>query len=242
MVADKTEFRERSMSPTGEPFDPSLVVFAALAIFVLWKLRSVLGMRVDRDAPPPAQFQPPGRASLRPTPLPGAPPADDLPPVRHEDRWNGVAEGNPAAAEGLDAIAAADPRFDGHAFLDGARRAYEMIVGAFASGDRDALRPLLSKEVFDGFAGEIARREAAGETMETAIVAIDSALVESARAAPRLNEITVRFAVRLMNVRKDKTGEVVEGGGAVPVEELWTFARDPRAADPNWKLTATRAA
>ncbi|WP_424360543.1 Tim44/TimA family putative adaptor protein [Methylocystis parvus] len=229
------------MSPTGEPFDPSLVVFAALAVFVLWKLRSVLGVRVDRETPPPAAFQP-RRAPLGPSALPGAPPAEDLPPVRHEDRWNGVADKNPAAAEGLDAIAAADSRFDGHAFLDGARRAYEMIVAAFARGDRDTLRPLLSKEVFDGFAGEIARREAAGETVETAIVAIDSALVDSASAAPRLNEITVRFAVRLMNVRKDKAGEVIEGGNTMPVEELWTFARDPRAGDPNWKLTATRAA
>lgn len=230
------------MSPTGEPFDPSLIVFAALALFVVWKLRSVLGVRVDREETPPSVRFPPRRAPLGPAPLPGAPPADDLPPVRHEDRWNGVAQKNPAAAEGLDAIAAADSRFDGHAFLDGARRAYEMIVGAFASGDRDALRPLLSKEVFDGFAGEIARREAAGETVETAIVAVDSVLVEGARAAPRLNEITVRFAVRLINVRKDKAGEVIEGGGAQPVEELWTFARDPRAPDPNWKLVVTRAA
>jgi predicted lipid-binding transport protein (Tim44 family) len=99
----------------------------------------------------------------------------------------------------------------------------------------------LSKEVFDGFAGEIARREASGETVETAIVAIDSALVDSASAAPRLNEITVRFAVRLITIRRDKAGETIEGGHTTPVVELWTFARDPRASDPNWKLVATRA-
>ncbi len=227
------------MSPTGEPFDPSLIVFAALAIFVVWKLRSVLGVRVDREEAPPAQF----RAPLRPAPLPGAPPAEEVGSAAPEERWKGVVDRGAAAAEpGLDAIAAADPRFDGRGFLDGARRAYEMIVSAFAKGDRDTLRPLLSKEVFDGFAGEIARREQAGETMETAIVAIDSALVEAARAAPRLNEITVRFTVRLMSIRKDKAGETIEGGHTTPVEELWTFARDPRAADPNWKLVATRAA
>lgn len=229
------------MSPSGEPFDPSLIVFAALAIFVVWKLRSVLGVRVDRDAPPPTQFEP-RRAPMGPAPLPGAAPADDLPAVRPEDRWKGVAENRAEAITGLDAIAAADPRFDGKGFVEGARRAYEMIVSAFAKGDRDALRPLLAKDVFDGFAGEIARREAEGETVETAIVAIDSALVDSASAAPRLNEITVRFAVRLMNIRKDKAGEVIEGGATTSVEELWTFARDPRASDPNWKLVATRAA
>jgi predicted lipid-binding transport protein (Tim44 family) len=225
------------MSPTGEPFDPSLIVFAALAIFVVWKLRSVLGVRVDREEAPPAQF----RAPLRAAPLPGAPPADDVaPPVAAEARWKGVIEKDSAAEPGLDAIAAADPRFDGPGFLDGARRAYEVIVTAFAKGDRDTLRPLLAKEVFDGFAGEIARREQAGDTMEIAIVAIDSALVEAARAESRLNEITVRFAVRLMTVLKDKAGETIDGGATRPVEELWTFARDPRAADPNWKLVATR--
>ncbi len=228
------------MSPSGEPFDPSLIVFAALAIFVVWKLRSVLGVRVDREEAPPAQFQP-RRSPLAPARLPGAPPAADFPAPRAEDRWEGVVDKEGAAASGLDAIAAADPRFDGRGFLDGARRAYEIIVTAFAKGDRDTLRPLLSRDVFDGFAGEIARRETAGETMETAIVAIDTALIDAARAAPRLNEITVRFAARLMTIRKDKAGEVIEGGHTAPVEEFWTFARDPRATDPNWKLVATRA-
>lgn len=227
------------MSPTGEPFDPSLIVFAALAIFVVWKLRSVLGVRVDREEAPPAQFP----APLRPAPLPGAPPSGDVAPAAPAARWKGMVDKESAAAEpGLDAIAAADPRFDGRGFLEGSRRAYEVIVTAFAKGDRDTLRPLLSKEVFDGFAGEIQRREEAGETVETDIVAIDSALIEAARAAPRLNEITVRFAVRLMTLRKDKAGETIGGAHTTPVEELWTFARDPRASDPNWKLVATRSA
>jgi predicted lipid-binding transport protein (Tim44 family) len=228
------------MSPSGEPFDPSLIVFAALAVFVIWKLRSVLGMRIDREEAPPAQFEP-RRAPLAPVRVTEAPATGSVAGERPQDRWRDVAAADTPAAAGLDAIAAADPRFDGPAFLDGARRAYEIIVTAFARGDRDTLRPLLSKDVFDGFAGEIARREQAGETMETAIVAIDRALVEAARTAPRLNEIAVRFAVRLITIRKDKAGETIDGGTTTPVEELWTFARDPRAADPNWKLVATRA-
>lgn len=225
------------MSPTGEPFDPSLVVFAALAIFVVWKLRSVLGLRIDRE-PPPEQFAP--RPMGRPAPLPGAPPAEDIAPVNPEERWKGVID-RQEAVPALDAIAAADPRFDGRSFLDGARRAYEMIVAAFAKGDLDILRPLLSKDVFDGFAHEIARRAAAGETLETAIVSIDQSLVDSASAAPRRNQITVRFAVRLQRILRDKAGEIIDGGNTHPVEELWTFERDPRASDPNWKLVATRA-
>jgi predicted lipid-binding transport protein (Tim44 family) len=224
------------MSPTGEPFDPSLVVFAALAIFVIWKLRSVLGLRIDRE-PPPSQFAP---RPMGPSRLPGAPPVEEVAAANPEDRWKGVIDRQEAAAA-LDAIVAADSRFDGRAFLDGARRAYEMIVGAFAKGDRDALRPLLSKDVFDGFSHEIARREGAGETLETAVVAIDQTLIDSASSSPRQNEITVRFAVRLLSIRRDKSGETIEGGNTLPVEELWTFARDPRASDPNWKLVATRA-
>jgi predicted lipid-binding transport protein (Tim44 family) len=226
------------MSPSGEPFDPSLIVFAALAIFVIWKLRSVLGIRVDREeAPPSAQFTP---RPMGPRPLPGAPPTEEVAPVNPEERWKGVID-KEDAAPALDAIADADSRFDGRAFLDGSKRAYEMIVTAFAKGDSDTLRPLLAKDVFDGFAHEIARREAAGETLETAIVAIDSALIDSASAAPRNNEITVRFAVRLLSIRRDKNGDTIDGGNTLPVEELWTFARDPRASDPNWKLVATRA-
>jgi predicted lipid-binding transport protein (Tim44 family) len=226
------------MSPSGEPFDPSLIVFAALAIFVIWKLRSVLGIRVDREAPPPsAQFAP---RPMGPRSLPGAPPSEDVTPVKPEERWKGVID-KEEVAPALDAIAAADSRFDGRAFLDGSKRAYEMIVTAFAKGDRDTLRPLLAKDVYDGFAHEIARREAAGETLETAIVAIDSAVIDSASAAPRHNEITVRFAVRLLSIRRDKNGDTIDGGNTLPVEELWTFARDPRASDPNWKLVATRA-
>ncbi|MEF3366900.1 Tim44/TimA family putative adaptor protein, partial [Methylocystis sp. 9N] len=176
-------------------------------------------------------------------PLPGAAPLTEAQSrLSGAERWDGVAEKGVAAAwSGLDAIAAADPSFDGKTFLDGARRAYEMIVVAFAKGDRDTLAPLLSKEVFDGFAAEIARREEAGETMETAVVAMDSATVDAARAVGGRNEVTVRFATRLMNVRRDRAGETIDGGQTRKVVERWTFARDPKAANPNWKLVATQA-
>lgn len=228
---------------SGEPFDPSLIIFAALAVFVIWKLRSVLGVRIDRDAPLTG-FEP-RSASLRPAPLPGAPPPSDAPPAPRDEseRWLGVAEkGEPAVWSGLDAVALADPQFDGRAFLNGARRAYEMIVSAFARGDRETLRRLLSEQVYEGFATEIARREQSGETVETAVVAIDSAVVDAARAAPRANEVTVRFVSRLMRKRLDKNGETLEDGRTQRVEERWTFARDSNAGDRGWKLIATQAA
>jgi len=228
------------MAPSGEVFDPSLVVFAALAVFIVWKLRSVLGVRVDRETPPQARFepfQPPARnAGVVSAPAAAGRAASQQVPLR----WEGVADTDKARA-GLDAVAAADRRFDGQQFLEGARRAYEMIVEAFARGDRETLQPLLSKEVFDGFNAEIARREEKGETLETAVVAIDSATIDSARALPKRNEIAVRFATRLMQVRRDRNGEMLEDGRTTPVVESWTFARDPGASDPNWKLVATRA-
>jgi predicted lipid-binding transport protein (Tim44 family) len=228
------------MGSTGGPFEPELIVFAALAIFIIWKLRSVLGVRVDRDAPPSSHLAtgraaPPAAASFhaptRPSPEKKA---------EAESRWAGVADKDSAGWAGLDAIALGDPGFDGLAFISGARRAYEMIVAAFARGDRAALQPLLSEATFEGFESEIRRREAAGETLETAIVAIDGMKVVSARAQPGLNEIVLRIEARLLQIRRDRDGQTIEGGRTIPVIEIWTFARDPRAADPNWKLVATR--
>lgn len=230
------------MPSSGDPFDPMLIVFAVLAVFVIWRLRSVLGVRIEREDAPTRAFE--RRVSpVGSSPLPGAAPLEPKPAARSSaERWDGVAaKGVPAAWSGLDAIAAADPRFDGKAFLDGARRAYEMIVVAFAKGDRDRLRTLLSQDAFDGFAAEISRREAAGDTLETAVVAIDSATVEDARATPGANEVTVRFVTRLMSVHKDRTGETLDGGHTRRVVENWTFARKTDAADPNWKLVATKA-
>lgn len=228
------------MPPNGDPLDPTLIVFAALAVFVIWRLRSVLGVKVEREDAPRAlqRTAPVGRV-----PLPGAEPPGPATPSRPAtERWEGVAaKGVAPAWSGLDAIAAADSRFDGKAFLAGARRAYEIVVEAFARGDRDRLRDLLSNDVFGGFAAEIDRREAAGETLDSGVVAIDSAVVEDARAAPGRNEITVRFEARIMSVRKDRAGAQIDGGSARRVVESWTFARDPHASDPNWKLVATKA-
>ena len=232
--------------PNGEPFDPSLVLFAALAVFVVWKLRSVLGVKTDRETPAPGAIAPRGPSSVG-APPPGAVPLDGAPPNSRPamaDRWKGLAAVDSAAWAGLDAISAADPHFDGKAFVAGARRAYEIIVEAFAKGDSHALRNLLSEDVFDGFAKEIARREAAGETVETAVVAIDKAMIDAARATPQGAELTVRFETKLMTTRRDRDGEFIDGAHdrTERVVELWTFARDRRSNDANWRLVATQSA
>jgi predicted lipid-binding transport protein (Tim44 family) len=229
--------------PSSEPFDPSILVFAALAVFVIWKLRSVLGVRVDRETPTSRRFQRP--SSVETAPLPGAPPLESaaLAP-QSPDRWKGLAEPGSEAWAGLDAIAAADPGFSGEAFVDGARKAYEMIVNAFAKGDRDSLHNLLAKDVYDSFAREIDGREKRGEKVETALVSIDEATIASAQAEAGTNRITVRFVSQLISARRNRAGEIIDGSldKASRIVDLWTFARSPRSRDPNWKLVATETA
>jgi predicted lipid-binding transport protein (Tim44 family) len=224
-------------------FDPTLLVFAALAVLVLWKLRSVLGERSDRDISGAGRYQPQG-APFRSRTAQSAPPPASAARNQADDRWDGLAEKGSKSWAGLDAIAAADPNFSGPAFIEGARKAYEMIVMAFAKGDRETLRRLLSAEVFDNFAGEISAREARGETVESELVSIDAATVEDARAQAQSNVVTVRFASRLITARKNREGEIIEGALDHPaaIVDLWTFSRNPKAQDPNWRLVATESA
>ena len=223
--------------------DLTTLIFAALAIFVLWKLRSVLGTRTGAEKPP---LDPAARRQPPPTPsdsgnvvrLPGAANDRGAPPV---ERWKGVAEaGSPLAAR-LDEIGAVDPSFTGQQFLSGAKAAYEMIVTAFAAGDRQTLRPLLAADVFDSFEGEMAAREKAGEKVETTFVSIDKATIEDAQMRAGAAQVTVRFQSKLITATRDRDGKVVDGDPekVMDVVDLWTFARNPKTRDPNWKLVAT---
>ena len=226
-------------------FDLSILVFAAVAVFVIWKLWSVLGVRTDREGSIADRLRSRGRAgSSGATRLRDASPTPGPPPIALEpsvDRWKGFAEPGGSVWAGLDAIAASDPSFSGEAFLEGARKAYEMIVLAFARGDRDTLHNLLSKDVYDSFAREIDGREKRGERAETAVVSIDEATIQDAQAHRGSNRITVRFVSRLISAHRNKAGEIIEGSldAEVTIVDLWTFARNPASRDPNWKLVAT---
>lgn len=225
------------------------IIFLALAVFIFLRLRNVLGQRtgserpyerVNRDAPRPAD-------NSNVVPLPGtvidqAPlaPGELAPAV---DRWKGIAEPGSALAAGLDAVAAQDSTFDPQYFLTGARSAYEMIVQAFASGDRRALKDLLSKEVYDSFDAAIRAREQAGHTTETRFVSIDKAEFVAAEQRDRIANLTVRFVSQMITATRDKAGTVVEGSPdkVTDVTDIWTFARDTSSRDPNWKLVRTES-
>jgi len=234
--------------------DMSTIVFAIIAIFVVWKLRSVLGTRNGAERPPidpgvGPNLGPNGANAPKPmgqvVHLPTAP-RDGVAPTGAASsdpltRWKGFAEPDSKVATGFDAIAAADPGFSPDGFLAGARSAYEMIVTAFAKGDRATLGNLLAPEVLDNFVKAIEARAARAETMETTLVSIDSATFEDARLSGANAQISVRFAAKLISNTRDKTGAVTEGSAESVVDHLdvWTFSRDTGSRNPNWQLSAT---
>ena len=164
-------------------------------------------------------------------------------PAEPVDRWKGIAEPGSALATGLDAIAREDKSFDARNFLTGARAAYDMIVTAYAAGDRKQLKSLLGKEVYDGFESAIKEREQKGETVETRFVAIDGADLSAAEQRGKTAQLTVRFRSQLISVTRAKDGAVIDGNPdkVTDVTDVWTFARDVSSRDPNWKLVATEA-
>jgi predicted lipid-binding transport protein (Tim44 family) len=232
-------------------FDIYTIIFLALAVFIFLRLRSVLGQRTGRERPPydPYSAREPVRTSTNDNVVTLPPRAGDVAPKPGEDvappveRWKGIAEPGSATAIGLDALAAQDPSFDARHFLTGARQAYEMIVTAYAQGDRRSLKNLLSREVYEGFEAAIRERETKGEKAETRFVSIDKADITGAEVKAKSAQVTVRFVSQLVSVTRDRSGNVIDGSPdkVSDVTDVWTFARDLASRDPNWKLIATEA-
>ncbi len=214
-----------------------IILFAMIAAFLVLRLRSVLGRRTGnerrRDLFPPR----PARVAEKSVgDKAGVAGAEILAPVS-------TANPRPAnsVADGLARIQRADPGFDPNHFLDGARVAFEIIVTAFAKGDKAALRPLLSDDVFRPFAQTIDERATAKETVETRGLKLDEAEIVEADLYGRTARITVRLVSHQITVTRAMDGSIVDGDPDHPVEktDYWTFARDTRSSDPNWTLVAT---
>jgi predicted lipid-binding transport protein (Tim44 family) len=231
-------------------FDIYTIIFLALAVFIFLRLRSVLGQRTGRERPPYDPYS--AHEPARPAPekvvalanrTPEAAPQTPAAPPEPVERWKGIAEQGSPVATGLDAIAGAAPDFDAKHFLTGARAAYEMIVSAYAEGERRTLKNLLSREVYDGFEAAITEREKRGDTVESRFVSIDNAEIAAAELRGRTAQMTVRFQSKLVSVTRGKDGNVIDGNAekVTDVTDVWTFARDLTSRDPNWKLVATEA-
>jgi predicted lipid-binding transport protein (Tim44 family) len=230
-------------------FDIWTIAFLALAIVIFVKLRSVLGQRTGRERPPYDPYSAPdtvrNSATDKVIPLPqrGSEPIKTTEPNGAADRYAGVAPAGSPVAKGLDAIIAADKNFNVAHFIAGARSAYEMIVTAYAEGDRRGLKNLLAREVYDGFEAVIREREGRGETAETRFVSIDTTEIAAAELRGKIAQITLRFVSQLVSATRDRNGTVIDGSTekVTNVTDIWTFARDVTSRDPNWKLVATEA-
>jgi predicted lipid-binding transport protein (Tim44 family) len=242
-----------ALEPESESdVDIYTIIFLALAVFIFLRLRSVLGQRTGSERPPYDRAAPNvvqrTQDNNNVVPMPGAvidqaplAPSADVAPA---DRWKDVAEPGSPLAAGLDAIAAHDSSFDPRHFISGARSAYEMIVLAFANGDRRSLKDLLSSEVYDSFEAVIKDREKHEQKTETRFVSIDKAELVSAEARDRAAQLTVRFVSQMISVTRDKAGTIVDGNPdkVADITDVWTFARDTTSRDPNWKLVGTGSA
>ena len=214
-----------------------VLIAALIAIFLVYRLMSVLGRRTGHERQRPNPFEPVDRGEAAGAKN-EAGATDNV--VALPDR---VRAGREGAVPGLTELKIADPSFDENAFVQGAQIAFGMIVEAFAKGDVETLRPLLSQPLMDGFENAIGAREAAGEHRETRVEKILAVDLLEARLDDATALITVKFVSSQVDVTRDSQGTVTEGDPDAPTEvtDIWTFARDTRARDPNWILVETRS-
>ncbi|CDZ30014.1 Import inner membrane translocase subunit Tim44 [Neorhizobium galegae bv. officinalis] len=220
--------------------------FLVAAVLIFLQLRSVLGRRTGSEKPPFDPYSPrdvaknPGGDDGKVVTLPRRDATDD------EQRYadvDAVAKPDTPLNAALREVVKSDPSFRPREFLNGARMAYEMIVMAFADGDRKTLKGLLSKEVFDGFDAAITDRESRGEVVKSTFVGIDKADITHAAVKDAEEQITVRIVSQLISATYDKAGALIDGDQETVAEvtDIWTFARDIRSRDPNWRLVATES-
>ena len=211
------------------------------------RLGSVLGRRTGNE---PSPFDPQVNRTGSPAgrdnvvPLPGrAPNADRAGDHVDLETLARFAAPDTPLFNGLRDISERDRTFDPGHFLNGAKVAYEMIVSAFADGDKSQLKGLLEPDVYDGFLSAIKDRESRGERVESTFVGIESAKLTDAELEGSTVRLSVRFVSELITATRDKAGEVIDGNpeSAQTVRDVWTFSRDLKNRDPNWKLAATEA-
>ena len=239
------------------------LVALVIAVIVIVRLRSVLGRRTGDESARYEKYkeQEAARETARANEAAAADKVVTLPrrdrpagaaaatavvepDVNQEQRMTKFAGGNPAVAKGLIDIVRADPSFDPDGFMKGGRAAYEMIVMAFAEGNRKVLKDLLSPDVYAGFDAAITEREQRKETVEQTFVGISGAEVVEADLRGGVAQLTVRFVSDLISATKNTAGEVINGDvrRIKEVVDIWTFSRSVPGSSPNWHLVATQPA
>ena len=221
----------------GFPID--LVLFGMIAAFLVLRLRSILGRRTGFERPPEL------RPDLRRRLFGGGVIEGKAEPVAEAPQKPARVLPDPVSPPGqaLARMRGVDRSFDPARFLDGAEAAFRMIVTAFAAGNREALKPLLSEDTWRAFDLSIGAREQAGETQRTEVKAINAATIEAADLRGSIADITVRFVSDQVNLTLGRDGHPVSGTDALTeIVDVWTFERDLASGDPTWRLVSARSA
>ncbi len=233
-----------------DSLDITTLLFLIVAVIIFLRLRSVLGRRTGNERPRYDPTLANGNGATAKENVVTLPRAEQRRAkddgefaASFETKLKNIAPVGSELAGKLAEIARADPDFDPNRFLEGAKTAYEMIVTAFAHGNRKMLKQLLSREVYDSFIAAINEREKAGETVDFSFVGINKAEITDAGLANKISQVTVKFISELITSTRDKAGAVIDGDPkrVREVTDIWTFARDVTSRDPNWKLIATEA-
>jgi predicted lipid-binding transport protein (Tim44 family) len=244
-----------------EKIDLFTLISLIVAVIVILKLRSVLGRRtgdeearVERYRAERARQEASTASTDNVVAMPrrerdaaAAAPGAEATQAEAEERIKTYPSVEPAARAGLIEIARLDPAFDPDSFIRGAKQAYEMIVTAFAEGNRKLLRDLLSRDVNDGFTRAITERETRGEQLDQSFVGIEKADILESEVKSGIASITVRFVSELISATRDKAGAIISGDTQriKEVTDIWTFSRDISTArartNPNWRLIATQS-
>lgn len=210
-----------------------LLVLAGIAVFLILRLRSVLGTREGFEKPPVQQSSPKSERRGNFEIIEGGPDPDIVDHVPADS----------PAAEALAKMKAIEPGFSVSEFLSGARGAYEMILMGFEKGDLDEIKPFLSDDVYESFAFVVNDRTDKGLTVEAEFIGVKELQLVDAEFddATREGELTVRFLGQLSFAVRDRAGEVVDGDpkSIKTQRDVWTFAREMGSNDPNWQLVAT---
>lgn len=238
-----------------EFFDFGTIFFFVAAVVIFLQLRNVLGRRTGNEKPPVDPYSSARKNETSPASsdgdnvvaLPRRPGAQT--DTAEEElaldfkTIDAVAPVGTPLNDNLRALRAVDPFFDPKTFINGVKLAYEMIVMSFADGDRKVLKSLLSKEVYEGFVAAIDEREKRGEKQHSSFVGVEKAAIASVEMKGSDAHITVNLVSQLISSTLDKDDKLIDGDpdAVVEIKDLWTFARDTSAKDPNWKLVATEA-
>jgi predicted lipid-binding transport protein (Tim44 family) len=231
-----------------EFFDIPTLIVIGVAIVVLFRLRQVLGTRIGHERPPVDSTQKPAEAkpadnvlTMRPRPVDAKAGDEETRLRKLKAEVEQFSHGDAAVAEGFNAIMGTDPSFGPKAFLEGAKQAYEMVLTAFAAGDRKTLKNLLEKDVYDGFEQAMTERESRGEKVDFTFVGLPKVEISHAVLDKRNALVTVQFHAEVVSATRSADGTLIDGNAeqVKGIADEWTFARSPKSRDPNWKLVAT---